>query len=163
LTNVKTIISTHAHRSRQTPKPAGRMPDHIFWEMAHKLGAMSESDRIQNIKIGFTADLAEATKQTFKLSSQSIGVLLNLSVATFERRRRDAKPLDAVASERLDRIAAIALMAKEVFEDAAAAAEWMATPNPALNGNPPIMHCETSIGARQVRRILNALEWGGVA
>ncbi|TAL78269.1 MAG: DUF2384 domain-containing protein [Burkholderiaceae bacterium] len=130
--------------------------------MAHNLGAMSESDRIKSIKTGFAVEMADATKHTFRLTPQSIGVLLNLSVATFERRRRDAKPLDVVASERLDRIATIALMAEEVFEDSAAASEWMATPNPALGGNTPIMQCETSIGGRQVRRILNSLEWGGV-
>jgi len=156
-------MSTHANQSRPSHKQPGRPPAHAFWKMAHKLGSMSESDRIQSIKTGFTFEMADAAKQTFRLTSQNIGALLNLSVATFERRRKDAKPLDAVASERLDRIAAIALMAEAVFEDAAAASEWMATPNPALNGNSPVMHCETSIGARQVRRILNALEWGGVA
>jgi len=156
-------MSIHTTQSRPLHKQPARPSARDFWKMAHKLGTMSESDRIQSIKIGFTIEMADAAKQTFQLTSQNIGVLLNLSVATFERRRKDAKPLDAVASERLDRIAAIALLAEEVFEDATAASQWMATPHPALNGNSPVMHCETSIGARQVRRILNALEWGGVA
>jgi uncharacterized protein (DUF2384 family) len=39
----------------------------------------------------------------------------------------------------------------------------MATPNDALGGNTPVLQCETEIGARQVRRILHAIEWGGVA
>lgn len=151
--------SSHAKRGSEG---AVKRPSRGFWQMAHSLGSMSESDRIKLIKSGFAIEMADATKQTFRLTSQSMGALLNLSVATFERRRKDAKPLDAVASERLDRIATIALMAEEVFEDPAAASEWMSTPNPALGGNTPIMHCETSIGARQVRRILNALEWGGV-
>lgn len=134
-----------------------------FWKIAHVLGRMSESDRIKWIKAGFSVDVADAAKQTFQMTSQGLGELLNLSVATYERRRRDSKPLDAAASERLDRIATVALLAEEVFEDKQAASEWMSSPNTALAGSIPIMHCETAIGAQQVRRILHALEWGGVA
>lgn len=134
-----------------------------FWELAHRLGGMSEAERIRSIKTGFPVSVADATKTAFQMTNQSLSELLNLSVATYERRRRDEKPLDASASERLDRIAAVALLAEEVFEDEQAASAWMSAPNQALGGNTPVMHCETAIGAQQVRRILNALEWGGVA
>ncbi len=133
-----------------------------FWKIAHVLGDMSESDRIKRIKAGFSVDVADAAKQTFQMTSKGLGELLNLSVATYERRRRDSKPLDAAASERLDRIATVALLAEEVFEGKQAASEWMSLPNTALGGSIPVMHCETAIGAQQVRRILHALEWGGV-
>lgn len=134
-----------------------------FWKIARVLGDMSESERIKSIKAGFSVDVADAAKQTFQMTSQGLGELLNLSVATYERRRRDSKPLDTVASERLDRIATVALLAEEVFEGKQAASEWMSSPNTALGGSIPVMHCETEIGAQQVRRILHALEWGGVA
>lgn len=134
-----------------------------FWKLAHNLGRMSELERINIIKTGFSVEVADAAKTTFHLTSNSLVSFLNLSVATFERRRRDAKPLDSGASERLDRIASVALLAEEVFEDKKAAAQWMSAPNNALAGNTPLMHCETAIGAQQVRRILNALEYGGVA
>lgn len=144
-------------------KPRGKGAGRDFWALAHHLGSMSELERIQSIKAGFPIDMADAAKSTFQMTSQSVSELLNLSVATYERRRRDAKPLDAAASERLDRIAAVALLAEEVFEDKAEASAWLSSPNKALAGNTPVMHCETAIGAQQVRRILNALEWGGVA
>lgn len=134
----------------------------LFWKLAHELGAMSETERVASIKTGFTVAWADAAKAEFQMSTQNMGALLNLSIATYERRRKDAKPLDVVASERLDRIASIALFAEEVFEDKDVATQWMVTPNQALGGISPVMHCETEIGARQVRRILNALEWGGV-
>lgn len=134
-----------------------------FWKIAYRLGGMSESDRIQRIKTGFPVDVADAVKQTFQMTSQGLAELLGLSVATYERRRRDSKLLDAAASERLDRISTVALLAEEVFEDKQAASEWMSSPNTALGGNAPVMHCDTAIGAQQVRRILHALEWGGVA
>ena len=140
-------------------RPAGA----DFWKIAHGRNNMSELERINSIKSGLSVDIAYAAKNTFQMSSQNLVALLNLSAATFERRRRDAKPLDPAASERLDRIVSIALQAEEVFEDKQAAAKWMSEPNRALAGNTPLMHCETAIGAQQVRRILNALEWGGVA
>ncbi|MBV6274205.1 DUF2384 domain-containing protein [Alcaligenaceae bacterium CGII-47] len=140
-----------------------RSPGNDFWKIAHVLGGMSESDRIKRIKAGFSVDVADAAKQAFQMTNQGLGELLNVSVATYERRRRDSKPLDAAASERLDRIATVALLAEDVFEDKHAASEWMSSPNAALGGRIPVMHCETAIGAQQVRRIIHALEWGGVA
>ncbi|WP_338010181.1 MbcA/ParS/Xre antitoxin family protein [Pseudomonas sp. GM21] len=43
------------------------------------------------------------------------------------------------------------------------ATHWMSTPNKAFGGTAPIMLCETEIGAKQVRRVLQSLEWGGSA
>ena len=54
-------------------------------------------------------------------------------------------------------------LAEEVFESRLAAADWMSRANRSLGGQAPIMLCETEIGAKQVRRVLNALDWGGAA
>ncbi|MGG4773752.1 antitoxin Xre/MbcA/ParS toxin-binding domain-containing protein [Paenalcaligenes sp. Me52] len=140
-----------------------RADDAGFWAMAHSVGKMSESDRISSIKAGHSVAMADAVRETFNMDMRSLVELLNVSTATYERRRVADKPLDVTASERLDRVATVALQAESVFEDSAAAAKWMSTPHKALNGNSPVMNCETAIGAKQVLRILNALEWGGVA
>lgn len=66
-------------------------------------------------------------------------------------------------SECLQRIAFVSRLAEEVFESRETALQWMAQPNKALGGNTPAMLCETEIGAKQVRRVLQALEWGGSA
>lgn len=76
---------------------------------------------------------------------------------------RNIQALDSVASERMDRIASVSHQAEKVFEDRNAAAQWMSRPNQALDGKKPILLCETEIGAKQVRRVLHALEAGGVA
>lgn len=67
------------------------------------------------------------------------------------------------ASGLLDRIVSVAHQAEKVFEDRGAAAQWMSRPNPSFDGSTPIQLCETEIGAKQVRCVLHALEWGGVA
>jgi len=96
-------------------------------------------------------------------SDRHLETLLNASMSTLERRRRGQKNLDPVASERLDRIATVSHLAEEIFETPVTATDWMSTPNTALGGDAPIMLCETELGGKQVRRVLQSLEWGGPA
>lgn len=134
-----------------------------FWAFSSHRHLLNESERLDQIKAGFSAHLFQAVRMTFDLQEQSLVILLNASISTLERRMREHKNLDTVASERLDRIATVSQQAEEVFENRDAAAQWMSKPNKALGGNTPILLCETEIGAKQVRRVLHALEWGGVA
>lgn len=131
-----------------------------FWEMAHAIGQMNESARISAIKAGHSVAMADAMRETFTMDIRSLVELLNISTATYERRRVADKLLDVTASERLDRVATVALQAEQVFEDTEAAATWMSTPHHALQGNSPVMNCDTAIGAQQVLRMLNALAGG---
>ncbi|MFW0887900.1 antitoxin Xre/MbcA/ParS toxin-binding domain-containing protein [Pseudomonas sp. P105] len=134
-----------------------------FWRFSADRDLLKDSERLRQIKIGFPAQLAQAFRLTFDLQERNLETLLNASISTLERRRREQKNLDPVASERLDRIASVSHLAEEVFENQESATHWMSTPNKALGGVAPIMLCETEIGAKQVRRVLQALEWGGAA
>lgn len=69
-------------------------------------------------------------------------------------------PIGATMQDRLSRVA---VLAEEIFEEKAVAISWMATVNDALGGRTPIFLCDTEIGARQVLRLLHAIEWGGLA
>ncbi|UCJ17773.1 MbcA/ParS/Xre antitoxin family protein [Pseudomonas sp. MM211] len=134
-----------------------------FWAFSAGREKLSEAERLQQIRDGFAAELVQAVKATFALPERNLEILLNASISTLERRRREHKLLDPVASERLDRIAMVCQLAEEVFESRQAAADWMSRANQSLGGQAPIMLCETEIGAKQVRRVLNALDWGGAA
>lgn len=134
-----------------------------FWAFTIERICLNDSDRLLQIKEGFPAHLVQAVRSTFYLQDRSIEALLNASISTLDRRRREQRNLDPVASERLDRIAAVCNLAEEVFESKEAASQWMSKPNKALGGSAPIMHCDTEIGAKQVRRVLQALEYGGAA
>lgn len=76
--------------------------------------------------------------------------------------KKETKPLNPTTFQRLDRAASIARMAEDVFESKEIATSWLATPNEALDGASPASQCETEHGAQQVRRVLNAIEYGGV-
>lgn len=56
----------------------------------------------------------------------------------------------------------VADLAEDIFESRTVALDWMAAPNPALGGLAPQHLCGTEAGAQQVRRVLRALESGGV-
>lgn len=134
-----------------------------FWNFIADRNSLQDSERLLQIKEGFSAHLFRAVRITFDLQEHSLERLLNTSISTLRRRGRDQKPLNSVASERLDRIAAICHLTEEIFESREAAAQWMSKPNKALGEGTPVILCETEIGAKQVRRVLRALEWGGAA
>lgn len=155
--------STAIRRPAAKKDESSEMGIAAFWRFSFNRELLKDSERLQQIKAGFPASLVQALRQTFDLQERNVETLLNASISTLERRRREQKNLDSVASERIDRIATVSHLAEEVFEDKANAARWMSMPNKALGGIAPIMLCETEIGARQVRRVLHALEWGGAA
>ena len=138
-------------------------PATAFWDFSASREQLNEAERLQQIRAGFAAELVQSLKSTFVLPERSLEILLNTSTSTLERRRRERKALDPVASERLDRIAMVCQLAEEVFESREAATQWLSRPNRSLGDQAPIMLCETEIGAKQVRRVLNALDWGGAA
>ncbi|MDP3814665.1 antitoxin Xre/MbcA/ParS toxin-binding domain-containing protein [Pseudomonas sp.] len=133
-----------------------------FWEFAHAVSSSAEISRLNTIKIGFEPAFVLFARSALRLSAADTESIFNLSMSTLERRLRQKQNLDPVASERLDRIAVIASLADEVFEDQTKAADWLSMPNMALGNEPPIRLCETEIGATQVRRVLHAIEWGNV-
>lgn len=133
-----------------------------FWRFSTSQDLRNESERLRRIHDGFSPNLFQAVRVIFQLQDKQVELLLNASTSTLDRRRRERKRLDTVASERLDRIATVSHLAMEVFEDKQAAIDWLSRPNEALGEQAPIMLCETEIGAKQVRRALHAMEWGGV-
>jgi putative toxin-antitoxin system antitoxin component (TIGR02293 family) len=50
--------------------------------------------------------------------------------------------------------------AREVFEDASAAADWLTEPLRALGGHTPVELCATDAGAREVEQTLSRIEHG---
>lgn len=156
-------VSTATRRPAKKKEVSREEGIAAFWRLSSDQESLTDSERLHQIKVGFPAALIQALRLAFDLQNRQLETLLNASMSTLERRRREQKNLDPVASERLDRIAALSHLAERVFERQAAAAHWMTTPNKALGGTAPIMLCETEIGVKPVRRILQALEWGGAA
>ena len=133
-----------------------------FWTLAHARAKLTETQRLAEIKAGLGTEWVLSMKEVFHVSTHLLLILRMLLPRRWSVGRSNL-PLDQVASERLDRLASVALLAEEVFEDKQAAADWMSEPNQSLGGRQPLSLCDTEIGANQVRRVLHAIEWGGAA
>lgn len=134
-----------------------------FWRFITAQEMRRESERLQTIQEGLSPTLLLTVQETFQLQNKQVKALFNVSVSAVHRRRREGKNLDSVTSERLDKVATVSHLAMEVFEDKRAAIDWISNSNEALGGQAPVMLCGTDIEAKQVRRLLLAMECGGVA
>ncbi|MDO9317390.1 MAG: DUF2384 domain-containing protein [Gammaproteobacteria bacterium] len=124
---------------------------------------MTEDERLRNIQGGLSVEIPYGLRDALDINASVVAKLLNISTSTLERRIKSEEPLGQVASERLDRIAQITSMAEDVLESREEAARWLTRAHSALRDQAPITLCDTEIGARQVRRILSAIEWGNAA
>lgn len=156
------MSATLRHRLAPARKGKQESTDQ-FWKLAHELYSQTESGRLDAITSGFETRWLKAVKVTFDINTRLLAVLVNTSVSTIDRAVKKGEVLGPVASERIDRLAQVAVLAESVFEDKEVASKWMSTPNDALGGASPLALCSTELGARQVRRVLHAIEWGGVA
>lgn len=141
--------------------PCGKADIADFWRFSANQSLLQDWERLHQIKAGFPIYLLYSFRLAFNLQDHQLKTLFSASISTLERWRRAQKNLDPIASERLDRIATVSHLAEGIFEDQARATCWLLAPNKALGETVPIMLCETEIGAKQVRRILQALESGG--
>jgi putative toxin-antitoxin system antitoxin component (TIGR02293 family) len=87
--------------------------------------------------------------------------LLHMPESTAHRLIRDTRGLDAAASERVVRVADVTRMAEATFGGREPAIRWLKTANVGLRGASPLSMLDTETGAREVRRILSAIDRGG--
>lgn len=121
----------------------------------------SGRDLVQAIRTGFEADLLAAAGDYFGIPAARIRAITRVPDTTAHRLVKRHALLDASASERLWRLADVAAMAEDVFEDELAAKQWLRSPNQAFLGVAPIDYLDTEPGAKAVRQVLNAIATGG--
>jgi putative toxin-antitoxin system antitoxin component (TIGR02293 family) len=100
--------------------------------------------------------------QYFHVSKNEIFDVLLTPASTAHRLIKEKRPLDPAASERVVRVADITRIAEETFGGPATAAQWLKTPNLALENATPLSMLDTEPGAGEVRRILSSINYGGV-
>jgi len=79
---------------------------------------------------------------------------------TLDRRIANGEPLKIEEADGLARLLRVVTAAREVFEDAALADEWLRSPNPALGDLIPIQMARTDIGGREVEAVLTRIAHG---
>ncbi|SMP63732.1 putative toxin-antitoxin system antitoxin component, TIGR02293 family [Noviherbaspirillum suwonense] len=118
---------------------------------------------VQSIREGYPAAILKAASRFFGVTDARIQAIAQVPASTASRLEKSAARIDAAATERLYRMGTVTRMAIDVFEDEAAAVEWMRQPNRAFDNTAPLDLMDTEPGAVSVRQVLNAIATGGVA
>ncbi len=161
---------TLGHYDHAAPAALWNLPPGAVWPdepedfptIARSMPAMTDELQVGIIRHGLSAHIARSMGQTFAISVGELSKVLLVSESTLTRKSRDNALLDPSTTERMMRIAAITALATDVFEDEAKATAWMTRNNVALGDRAPLSLCDNDISAVQVRRVLRAIEYGGV-
>lgn len=118
--------------------------------------------RIERIRKGIDSQYIISVSEHFKVPRESIAKIIGLPTSTMNRKLKAKSVLSSSESERLERIAVIEAEAEEVFGSPEKAKSWMLKNHMTL-GSAPLSLLDTDIGATEVRRVLNAVAYGGAA
>lgn len=87
---------------------------------------------------------------------------LGLAQRTMTRKQGAGARLTADETEKVMRVVRIQNLARKLFTDDDAVAEWLRTPAPALKGTAPIDLLDTDMGAREVEALILGIAHGNV-
>lgn len=115
---------------------------------------------VQAIRHGFAWSAAEGVRRAYGLNDATFARLVGMSTRTLARHRRRARPLDAVASDRLHRVRRTMEMAEHVLGDRSRAVSWMSHAHFGLAWKVPLDMLDTEPGAQAVMLLLGQMEYG---
>lgn len=114
---------------------------------------------VEQVRQGLPFAEFRALIELLAIPEEELGRLLGISPATLNRRKK-ARHLGMLESERIVRFARLFGIAMEVFGSEEAAREWLKTPNPGAAGEPPLTYADTELGAREVENLLGRIDHG---
>lgn len=134
--------------------PARNIAD-ILGIKADTIGELDE-----HVQKGLPKQSLERTLHTVYLEKRD-GKELQAQVIPIATLKRRKSRLSTAESERTERLARVAAMARQTWNnDEDAAREWLKAPHPELANVPPIEAALTEIGARRVEAILGKIFYG---
>ncbi len=123
-------------------------------------GKIRDATHLQEaLRHGFPYATFEALLAALGLSSRALAQLVGVAPRTLARRKND-RALSPIESDRLYRVARIALQASEVLGSLEKARAWLHQGNPALGGESPVRQLDTEIGERRVEELLHRIDHG---
>jgi len=111
------------------------------------------------VKDGLEAGAYDNLRRALGISDQKLADSLSIPIRTLQRRLERGRFMPE-ESDRIARLSRIYQRAREVFESADSAREWMQTPNPSIGFAIPLELCSTDPGCVEVERLLYRIEYG---
>jgi putative toxin-antitoxin system antitoxin component (TIGR02293 family) len=113
------------------------------------------------VKAGLPMAEFDALRELLGLTVEGLADKIGISIATLARRRQSSQRLDTGRSDRVLRLARLFRLAAELYDgDQEAARGWLNKPARALDGETPLEHAGTEVGAREVENLIGRLEHG---
>jgi putative toxin-antitoxin system antitoxin component (TIGR02293 family) len=116
-------------------------------------------DWIALVRRGISAGAVDAAVRVLGIGQAELARALDIPERTLARRKKEGV-LNRDESGKLVRLARVVARAVEVFEDEAAALDWLKAPNAALGGASPISLLDTDLGSDAVLDTLGRIEHG---
>jgi putative toxin-antitoxin system antitoxin component (TIGR02293 family) len=111
------------------------------------------------VRKGLPFSAFETVLREVDLPQKQLSTILGIPTRTIAR-RKEIRQLTAAESDRLYRVARVAVHAASVLGDMDKARAWLKRPNRGLGDEVPLSLLDTDIGARQVEDVLVRLEYG---
>ena len=119
----------------------------------------NERDIVRLIRRGVPTQAVDHFLMASRISFNALDPKV-LTMRTFKRRKKEARPLEQDESDRLLRVVAIVAAAEDVFGGPDKAQAWLKRENRALDGETPLAMADTDRGARAVEALLGRIAHG---
>lgn len=124
------------------------------------LGSVSAAgDLLRVVRGGLPYASLVALTRSLGLEVSAVGAVVGIPGRTLAR-RKNARQLTPVESDRLYRLAYVTHVASAVLGGVQAARQWLSRSNRSLGGAEPMSLLDTDLGCRQVEDVLVRLNYG---
>lgn len=141
--------------------PAGARPTIDEEEVPDfpELRAEDPGGLVAAVREGLPAARFDALRERLGVGAQTLAEIVGITPSTLSR-RRERGHFDKDESERILRVARLAVRAERALDGRENAQKWLTEPVRALGGEVPLEYADTEPGAREVERPLVRLEHG---
>jgi putative toxin-antitoxin system antitoxin component (TIGR02293 family) len=124
-----------------------------------ELAVDEPAEIVATVRDGLPTERFEALRELLDVPSGTLAEVVGITPSTLSRRRKRGT-FNKEESERLLRVARLALRAIDVLDGLENARKWLTEPARALGGEVPLKFADTEPGAREVERLLTRLDHG---
>jgi len=149
-------VGAVVRRTRRSPDPS--LLEDLPFDFP-ELAAENSAEAVRLVREGLPTGRFDTLRAFLDISAADFSEVVGITSSTLSRRRSRGY-FDKDESERLLRLARIALRAVDVMEGTENAKQWLTEPARALGGETPLQFADTEPGAREVERLLGRIEHG---
>ncbi len=129
---------------------------------AFQVAELAAPQAVAALRAGLPCTEFDRVAKALRVSAEFLAESLGASLRTIRHQQKKSGRLSLENSERVVRVARLLNLARRLFAEEAAVAEWFARPAPALGGRTPYELLDTETGAREIEDTLQGLAYGNV-